>query len=44
MWIVAGIVGGLGFMVLAPVLVVGTWFVVSWKGFWVSRLLGKEPT
>jgi hypothetical protein len=28
MWIVAGIVGGLGFMVLAPVLVVGTWFVV----------------
>ena len=28
MWIVVGIVAGLGFIVLVPVLVVGTWFVV----------------
>jgi hypothetical protein len=28
MWIVLGIVAGLGFIVLVPVLVVGTWFVV----------------
>ena len=28
MWIVVGIVAGLGCIVLAPVLVVGTWFVV----------------
>jgi len=27
-WIVVGIVAGLGCIVLAPVLVVGTWFVV----------------
>ena len=28
MWSVVGIVAGLGFIVLVPVLVVGTWFVV----------------
>ena len=28
MWILVGIVAGLGFVVLVPVLVVGTWFVV----------------
>lgn len=28
MWIVVWIVAGLGFIVLVPVLVVGTWFVV----------------
>jgi len=28
MWIVVGIIAGLGCIVLAPVLVVGTWFVV----------------
>ena len=28
MWIVVGIVAGLGCIVLVPVLVVGTWFVV----------------
>jgi len=28
MWIVVGIVAGLGCLVLVPVLVVGTWFVV----------------
>lgn len=28
MWIVVGIVTGFGFIVLVPVLVVGTWFVV----------------
>ena len=28
MWIVVGIVADLGFIVLVPVLVVGTWFVV----------------
>ena len=28
MWIVVGMVVGLGFIVLVPVLVVGTWFVV----------------
>jgi hypothetical protein len=28
MWMVAGIVAGFGFLVLVPVLVVGTWFVV----------------
>jgi hypothetical protein len=28
MWIVVGIVAGLGLMVLAPVLIVGTWFVI----------------
>jgi len=28
MWIVVGIVAGLGGIVLVPVLVVGTWFVV----------------
>ena len=28
MWIVIGIVAGLGFVVLVPVLVVGTWYVV----------------
>jgi hypothetical protein len=28
MWIVVGIVAGLGFIVLVPVLVVETWFVV----------------
>ena len=28
MWIVVGIVAGLAVMVLVPVLVVGTWFVV----------------
>ena len=28
MWILGGIVAGLGFVVLVPLLVVGTWFVV----------------
>jgi hypothetical protein len=28
MWIVVGIVAGLAFLVLVPVLVLGTWFVV----------------
>ena len=54
MWIVVGIVAGLGFIVLVPVLVVGTWFVVLtvilgladgtiW--FWIrgGRRTGKLP-